>query len=186
MAWRVIAKANNVNRHVTAEGDSPMDTILTVPSPPHGEERNELLRTLIRALIAADYGDSMRALARAMNVAPSTLANFLSGDRGGGMKILDGVARVLRRDPGQILSAGGDLAALRAAPPSPAAPTRFADQPNWLELQESARGLAPTVPPWAWESLGQSTVWLSTPITPALCAALAEVIWRHVPPPPSR
>lgn len=169
-----------------AEGDNPMDTLQVVPSVLQGEERNEQLRALVRAVIAEDYGGSARALARAMNIGPSTLAGFLTGDRGGGMKILDGLSRVLRRDPGQILSAGGDLAALRAAPPSASAPTRFGDLPNWLELQESARALAPSVPSWAWESLGQSTVWLTTPITPALCVALAEVIWRHVPPPASR
>lgn len=186
MARRVIANVVKVNGGLPTEGDKPMDTLQPVPSAMNGEERNEQLRALVRAVIAEDYGGSARSLARAMNIGPSTLAGFLAGDRGGGMKILDGLSRVLRRDPGQILSAGGDLAALRAAPPSASAAVRFGDLPNWLELQGSAKGLAPNAPPWVWDSLGTSTVWLDTPVTPALCAALAEVIWRHVPPPASR
>lgn len=154
--------------------------------PPIGAERNAVLRRLIRELQQQDYGGNLTVTAAALGIKPGTLSDFLNEKRGAGMKVVDGLAAVLRRDVGQILASDGDLAVLRGAA-SLVAPrareVRFADLPNWPELREAAKSLKPEAPDWALDRLSVAPVLLEGPVTPALVADLIDVVRRHVAPP---
>jgi hypothetical protein len=153
--------------------------------PTIGLERNEALRRLVRELRDADFGGNLTQTARAVGVSTPTLSDFLAAKKGAGEKITEGLERHLRRSRDQMTAVGGDLAALRGAPPAPTPlrEVRFVDLPNWSSLLTAARPMRPTHEAWVWERLATARVWLEGPVTPSLVADLADVVVRHVAPP---
>lgn len=185
MVETVNANASVVNVHQDADASRPGRRLPPVATPTD-EERNAQLRSLLRALVAEQGGQRGKVTA-AMGIPKTTLNGVLSGHRNPGLSVIEGIARMTRRDPSQVLAAAGDLEALRAMPPitQGGGPVTFGDLPNWLELQASAKAIASEMPVWVWESLAQSRVWLDVPVTPALVADLAAVVRRNVSPPPA-
>ena len=56
--------------------------------------QNEALRRRLRELIASKYGSVLTHAAKALGVSHATLSDVLSGKRGVGQKLLDGMANV--------------------------------------------------------------------------------------------
>jgi len=75
--------------------------------------RSESLRALIRAITAADHGGIQRRTASALGLAPSTLNGFTNGANGASLQVIDSLKAYLQRTEEEIVSAAGDLAALR-------------------------------------------------------------------------
>lgn len=169
---------------------SPYDTSPTlqaVARPRLGDERNEIVRAYIRKMVASQFGGSVRAAARAMSVQGSTLNEFLRGDSGAGMKLLDGLSKVAGRSLDEILAPQQDTSSPQGAAPTPRSSVTavsFGQLPNWPELQAFAASMRPQIPQWAWDALAESQVWLTVPITGQLVIDLGEFLARHMPPPP--
>lgn len=79
-----------------------------------GAERNELLRELVKAIRMTDFGGNLSAMGRALRMeSTATLAEFVSGEKGAGMKLIDALVAYTGRTLDQIYASGGDLAKLR-------------------------------------------------------------------------
>ncbi len=140
-----------------------------------GPERNELLRDLVKAIRDTDFGGNLSAMGRALRMeSTATLAEFVSGEKGAGMKLIDALVAYTGRTLDQIYASGGDLAKLREAPPPPApAPIKgrsFGELPDWPELLAKARVLRPGVPDAYWTKLASTDVW-ATAISPSRSSA---------------
>lgn len=155
--------------------------------PTIGTERNEVLRRLVREVRDVDFDGNLTRTAKAVGVSVPTLSDFLAAKKGAGEKITEGLERHLRRARDQMVSTGGDLTALRGQAPtaSPLREVRFVDLPNWGSLLTAARAMRPAHEAWVWERLASARVWLEGGITPSLVADLADVVVRHVAPPPA-
>lgn len=152
--------------------------------PVAGPERNELLRDLVKAIRATDFGGNLSAMGRALRMeSTATLAEFVSGEKGAGMKLIDALVAYTGRTLDQIYASGGDLAKLREAPPPPApAPIKgrsFGELPDWPELLAKARVLRPGVPDAYWTKLASTDVWVDGDITVAIVCDMAEFLLRH-------
>lgn len=167
------------------EANALLATLSRVGRPTIGDERNEVLRKLLREIRAQEFDDNLSATARAIGVEPGTLSDFLNEKRGAGTKIMDGLSKHLRRGMDQILSTGGDLGALRgqSSPASPSRQVTFGDLPNWPGLLAAAKSQRPAHAAWVWEQLAQARVWLDGSVTPSLVADCSDVVARHVAPP---
>lgn len=56
-----------------------------------GAERNDALRRAVRTLIERDFAGNQSAAAKAFGVSAAAISDLLSGKRGGGMKLIDGI-----------------------------------------------------------------------------------------------
>lgn len=167
------------------EANARPDTLRRVGRPTIGDERNEVLRRLLREIRAQEFDDNLSATARAIGVEPGTLSDFLNEKRGAGTKIMDGLTKHLRRGMDQIIAGGGDLGALRGqSSPTPLSrQVTFGDLPNWPGLLAAAKTQRPSHALWVWEQLAQARVWLDGAVTPSLVADCSDVVARHVAPP---
>jgi transcriptional regulator with XRE-family HTH domain len=68
-----------------------------------GEERNSAVRAVVRGLIEKSFEGDQAAAAKAFGVSPSLVSEFLSGKRGAGMKLLDGIAAYTGRPIDEIV-----------------------------------------------------------------------------------
>lgn len=147
--------------------------------------RSESLRALIRAITATDHGGVQRRTASALGLAPSTLNGFMNGANGASLQVIDALKAYLQRTEEEIVSAAGDLAALRrprVSTPAGATEVRFGSLPMWPELLAGAKALDPNVPEWAWRDTAESVVWVRAPITSMMIVDVARFLLRHIPP----
>lgn len=144
------------------------------------QARDEALRAVIRAITATDHGGVQRQTAKALGVAPSTLNGYVNG-REGNSTIGDAVATYLGRSVDEIVTASGDLAALRR-PTQRAVDVTFGHLPMWPSLLAGAKALAPDIPEWCWDDTAASVVWLRGPITSGTIVKVARVLLEHTPP----
>lgn len=153
--------------------------------PTVGTERNDVLRTLMRALIQRDFSGNLTATAHALVLSPSSLSAFLSGSRGAGPKTTDALVTYTRCTYDQILASGGDLDALRASgvSTSPVQRAVFRELPNWNELLAGAKEIEPRLLPWVWEAVAEAPVWFSGVITSGTVAGVGRFVSECTPPP---
>jgi hypothetical protein len=151
--------------------------------PSAGDARNDALRAIVRAIIAADHNGVQRPAAAAFGVTPATLNDFLNGRSGAGQHLCDGLVAYLRRPIEEIVAAGGDLAELRKARRgAPSVEVIFGELPLWADLLAGAQALAPEIPAWCWRDVAEAVVWVRGPITSSMVVDLAKFFLRHAPP----
>lgn len=64
-----------------------------MPSKSLSPARNDAARRFAKAIVERDFDDNKSRAAQALGVSQSMLSSFLLGDRGIGMKLLDGLVR---------------------------------------------------------------------------------------------
>lgn len=67
--------------------------VRAVATKSFGDDRNEALRRMVRRLIDERFG-TQRAIAEAMGVTGTAISDFLSGKKGAGMQLIDGLRAV--------------------------------------------------------------------------------------------
>ena len=142
---------------LVAKANTRGTTVPLMGRPTLGSARNEVLRRLVRELLTADFGDTQAPAARAFGVSPATLSDFISGKKGAGNQLQDGLSKYLRRSLDQITAVGGDLAQLRGLGTAVTSPVRvvcFGDLPNWSSLRAAAMLQRPSHAAWVWERGG--------------------------------
>lgn len=89
-------------------------SVATMSSKSLRPEQNERLRGIVRDLITKDFAGSATAAAKAMGVTQGLVSEFLSGGRGAGPKLIQGLADYTGRSiddlygrPRLVLSSGG-------------------------------------------------------------------------------
>lgn len=60
------------------------------------DDQNERVRGIVRELVTKEFAGNMTAAARAFGVRQSLVSEFLSGARGAGPKLINGIPRVDR------------------------------------------------------------------------------------------
>lgn len=168
-----------------AKASTPWRRLMSVTGerrgrPTIGPQRNDLLRDLARAIVREDFDDNVSRATKALGLSGGTLGDFLRGDKGAGMRVIEGPAAHTGRTIDQLMASGGDLAALRAMePPTPIRGRTFGELPEWPELLAKARVLRPSVPDAYWTKLATTDVWVDGGITVAIVCDMAEFLLRH-------
>lgn len=145
--------------------------------------RDEALRAVLRAITATDHGGVQRQTAKALGVPPSTLNGYVNG-REGNTAIADAVAAYLGRSVDDVVTAKGDLVALRSTRvgPTKSRAVCFGELPMWPELLRGAQALAPDLPAWCWRDAAETVVWVRAPVTSAMVRDVARFLLEHTPP----
>lgn len=60
--------------------------------PTIGPQRNDLLRDLASAIVREDFDDNVSRATKALGLSGGTLGDFLRGDKGAGMRVIEGLA----------------------------------------------------------------------------------------------
>ena len=144
-------------------------------------DRDKALRALVAGLQKDQFEGNLAAVARAFRIKGSgTLRDFLRGDKGAGLAIIDGAEWHTRRTIDQIISVGGDVAKLYELPErAPPQRVRFGDLPDWEERLAVVKALAPHVPARYWTMLSAADAWIDGELTNAMLIEMAEFLARH-------
>lgn len=101
--------------------------------------QNEHLRGVVRALVAGDFDGNASKAARAFGVTQSLVSEFLSGARGAGPKLVQGVADYTGSTIDALYGRSGTPAAQR--------PMALGRHPDWPAARAGALRRARTVRP---------------------------------------
>lgn len=144
-------------------------------------DRDESLRKLIGDLQRNEFDGNLAAVSRAFKIKGSgTLRDFLRGDKGAGLAIIDGAELHTRRTIDQIISVGGDLSRLYELPErAPPQRVRFGDLPDWEERLAVAKALRPGIPDRYWTMLSSADAWIDGELTNGMLVEMAEFLARH-------
>lgn len=149
-------------------------------------DQNAAIRALVRALVKVDHGGNQSHAATALGLTKAGLGKFIAGKTGYGESLRRGLEKYLRVPFDDMLAAGGDLDALRAARAAKreTVEVTFGALPAWPTLLAGAKALDPAIPAWCWAELGPTRVWVAQPVTASMLVDAARFILKHVPPPP--
>lgn len=125
----MIAIANTTRRTIP-----PMATSKSLTTA-----QNEHLRGVVRGLVAADFGGNASRAARAFGVTQSLVSEFLSGARGAGPKLVQGVADYTGSSIDQLYGRTGTPAAARSGV--------IGRHPDWPAVRAGDLARARTVRP---------------------------------------
>lgn len=123
-----------------AIANEPRRTMRLMPSSKSlTTAQNEHLRGVVRRLVAEDFEGNASRAARSFGITQSLVSEFLSGARGAGPKLVQGVADYT----------GLTIDALygRSGTPAPPRPLTLGRHPDWPEARAGALRRARTVRP---------------------------------------
>ena len=137
----------------------------------------ERARATVRELVRERFDGNATAAASAMGGAQPTLSEFLNGNRGPGVKLLNGISRVTGLSMDRLLH--GDTPPATGAVGGPT----VSQIEGWAEAVLAARDALPDLPGWVFRKLGSvHGLDVPVPVTVDFVTDMAVVLWRHTPP----
>jgi transcriptional regulator with XRE-family HTH domain len=152
------------------------DTVPAVDGKALGPDQNERLRDMLREILERDFGGNKSEAARRIGVSQAFVAEFLSGNRGAGNKLLRALADYTGRSTDDLLGRPPPRET-RVVYDEARAP-KFKFLAWWDEIVAAARKLFPRLPDEAWISFGEVMGENTPPRDPVLFGTIVKAWWE--------
>lgn len=135
--------------------------------------RNEALRAFVASYIETELGGNRAAAAKAFDVAPSMISEFLAGTRGAGMKFLHGIAARTGKSIDELTG--------RSGPTTDESP-EAGNAVGWREAEAECKREHPDLPEWAYPKARRiRNATLPNPVTPDIVYLQVLSAWKATP-----